>query len=677
MIDWLTRKARIGGLLLVSVFVLAIVFAAPNGLLSRFGWLPTHAVQAQSSNPFTFTDFDAKDAGTSFLQGTMGASINDNGDVTGIYLNTNGTATNVAHGFVRTSAGTITEFDCADAGSAKNQGTFPASINASDEIAGMYFDANNAYHGFLRSASGTITEFDVPTAPTNVGHRGTTPISINAGGDIAGFWIDSANDVRHGFERTAAGVFTTFDVSGAGTGATQGTMPASINAAGAITGFYSDSTGTFHAFVRAADGTITAPINAPGASTGGGGKLSFSGTIATSINTAGDIAGIYASPAGQNHGFIYTSSSSTPAFTTFDAPNVAMSGLFMGTLAGSMNAGGVVSGVYTDTHGDHHGFVRTADGTFTSPVDDPNSANATAYSGSILISINATGQMTGMYQDANYVFHGFVATPGQSPPPTAATPTFSPAAGTYTSAQSVTISDATTGATIYYTIGNSTPTTSSTQYTTPITVGSTETINAIAAASGYSNSTVASATYTINTPPADFQLTVSPSSLTIAQGKSGTAAFTVTPVNGFNSAVTFGCSGLPAEATCTFNPSSVTPSGSAATSTLTVSTTAKSAGLRWPALWRQGVIFATLLPVIVVLLGVVPGPRRTRLPGVLFSLLVLVVLASGLVSCSGGNNSGGGNSGTPPGTSTVSVSAGTTGTGSVSHTATLTLTITQ
>lgn len=80
---------------------------------------------------------------------------------------------------------------------------------------------------------------------------------------------------------------------------------------------------------------------------------------------------------------------------------------------------------------------------------------------------------------------------------TVATPTFSPAAGTYTSAQSVTISSATTGTSIYYTTDGSTPTTGSTPYAGPVTVGSSLTLKALAVKSGYTNSLVGSAAYVI------------------------------------------------------------------------------------------------------------------------------------------------------------------------------------
>ena len=83
--------------------------------------------------------------------------------------------------------------------------------------------------------------------------------------------------------------------------------------------------------------------------------------------------------------------------------------------------------------------------------------------------------------------------------PTCATPTFSPAAGTYTQAQTVSISCATGGATIYYTTNGDEPTTSSSVYSTPINVSSNTTIKAMATAEGYDNSAVATAEYTIAT----------------------------------------------------------------------------------------------------------------------------------------------------------------------------------
>ena len=84
--------------------------------------------------------------------------------------------------------------------------------------------------------------------------------------------------------------------------------------------------------------------------------------------------------------------------------------------------------------------------------------------------------------------------------PPAETPTFSPVAGSYESTQSVTISSATVGASIYYTADGSTPDATDTLYSAPISVSSTQTIKAIAIADGYSNSAIGSATYTITAP---------------------------------------------------------------------------------------------------------------------------------------------------------------------------------
>jgi hypothetical protein len=79
-------------------------------------------------------------------------------------------------------------------------------------------------------------------------------------------------------------------------------------------------------------------------------------------------------------------------------------------------------------------------------------------------------------------------------------PAFSPAAGTYTSAQYVTISGSTRKSKIYFTTDGTAPTTSSTVYTGSLTVGATETLRAIAVATGYAQSPVASTTYAINLP---------------------------------------------------------------------------------------------------------------------------------------------------------------------------------
>ena len=83
----------------------------------------------------------------------------------------------------------------------------------------------------------------------------------------------------------------------------------------------------------------------------------------------------------------------------------------------------------------------------------------------------------------------------------AATPTFSPLSGKFTTPTTITISDLTGGATIYYTTNGTTPTTSSASGVSgmTLTVSSTTTVKAIAVAAHYANSPVASARYTFST----------------------------------------------------------------------------------------------------------------------------------------------------------------------------------
>jgi len=102
---------------------------------------------------------------------------------------------------------------------------------------------------------------------------------------------------------------------------------------------------------------------------------------------------------------------------------------------------------------------------------------------------------------------GGASSPPPPPPPAAATPTIWPVAGTYSPAPgsplAITLNDATPGATIYYTTDGTAPSTSSTKYTASFSASATTTVQAIAVASGYSQSGIAAATFTIPTQNRD------------------------------------------------------------------------------------------------------------------------------------------------------------------------------
>jgi N-acetylneuraminic acid mutarotase len=245
----------------------------------------------------------------------------------------------------------------------------------------------------------------------------------------------------------------------------------------------------------------------------------------------------------------------------------------------------------------------------------------------------------------------------------AATPVFSPVGGAYSAAQSVVLTDSTAGAKIYYTTDGSTPSTSSTLYSGPITVSSSETLRAIASASGFGLSAVATATYTINQTEQSF--TITGTALSVAPGATmgNTSTVTLTSAGGFTGAINLSCAITPRAAsdpaTCSI-PASVTLSGSSPqTTTLRVNTTPATSALRrdrgsaWP--WLSSTAFACIL-----LVGI-PARRRKRWSALL-KVILLFSLAGGALNCGGGGGSvgGGGNAGTTPGTYVISVT-GTSG----------------
>jgi N-acetylneuraminic acid mutarotase len=238
-----------------------------------------------------------------------------------------------------------------------------------------------------------------------------------------------------------------------------------------------------------------------------------------------------------------------------------------------------------------------------------------------------------------------------TPPPTAATPEISLASGTYTSVQTVSISDSAPGAIIYYTVDGSMPTTESPSYTDPITVSATETLQAIAAAPGDFNSGVAVANYVINLPAPSFSLSVSAASLTVSSGGSGTLTLTATPQNGFNAAIGFSCSGLPSGVTCSFSPASLTPSGGSASTQLTITSSTQAASRNSTDRSPQSRPLALGLTLCFFALR---WRRKLRAR----PLAVLIVFGLGLLSgCGGGGSQGSSNLPPAPINATVTVIA--------------------
>ena len=131
---------------------------------------------------------------------------------------------------------------------------------------------------------------------------------------------------------------------------------------------------------------------------------SSTSTIATAINPAGRITGSYFSTTDfVAHGFLRKADGS---FTSFDAPGAASGGRSQGTFPTGIDPAGEITGTYVeyvDGKFVSHGFLRGRDGTITM-FDVPGSNGTTT-----VVAINPAGRITGFYFDeTDHESHGFL-----------------------------------------------------------------------------------------------------------------------------------------------------------------------------------------------------------------------------------------------------------------------------
>lgn len=189
------------------------------------------------------------------------------------------------------------------------------------------------------------------------------------------------------------------------------------------------------------------------------------------------------------------------------------------------------------------------------------------------------------------------------------------------------------------------------QATASFQVTSSVSISAVYSGDTYYPFTSSSPSAIVNMP--DFAISSTGSQFTVTQGQSQNVPINITASNGFTGNISyFACAGpLPAETTCSFNPTQVNGSGS---TTLTITTTPlgqsrlrRAANNRPAFSWTTG----SLLLIGICLIAA-PGARR-RLP-----LLMAIGLAILLPSCGGGSSGGGGGTTNPtPSISSLSPSS--------------------
>jgi hypothetical protein len=215
-------------------------------------------------------------------------------------------------------------------------------------------------------------------------------------------------------------------------------------------------------------------------------------------------------------------------------------------------------------------------------------------------------------------------------------------------------------------------------YTVSLPVGGPYNITAkYSGDSNYTKSTSNSAPLTVIHAPA-VTMTQTSIGATVAPGQAATDGITLTPQNGFDQTMALTCSGLPSGAACTFNPASVQVNGTAATSMLTITTTAPIAmnSRGWP----QNPLVPGSLLLAGIGLPIALRRRRQFAYSRHCGLLILFIIGTLAISgCGGGGGSSsagiaGSSASSSSSSSGGSSSGGTAGTAAGTYSVTITAT---
>jgi len=572
---------------------------------------------------------------------------------------------------------------------ATNTDTLTATYTPDSNSSSTYNSATGSNTVTVTSPAKTTPTVTVSPSPTNITTTQTLTVTIGVSGG-------SGNPTPTGSVTLSSGTYTSTATTLV-SGGTMITIPAGSLATGtdtltvnytpdsASSSTYNGATGTNSVTVTAATVQVTVGTSPAGlALTVDGTSYASTQTLSWTVGSSHTIATTSPQTNGGTQNTFASWSDGGAISHSVTAPSAATSytATFNTSYQLTTAANPSVDGTVTPTSGTYY-----AAGTVVNLTATPNSGyNFTNWTGSVAGAASASTTIT--MNAAQSVTANFSPVVVNAPVASLTPPSlsFASTTGVASAAQAATLSN-TGNATLTIT-GITIAGTNPTDFA--VTTGANACDATVAAGSSCSiyvtltpaSATSFAATLTVadnasgspqtttlagtGTAPPTFAVSSTTTPQTVQPGGIATYSITATAQNGaFPNSVTLAASGLPAGATATFSPTSITPGNSSATSTLTIQTAKPVAALTtkkspWP-----------LAAPALALIGFffLPGKRRRRWITLTILLLASLGTFTALTACGGGF----GMTSTTPATNYTVTITGTSGT--VQQTTTVQLTV--